>query len=114
MHRFAQHTSSASAWPRPRRRRSANLANVVEYGILAMLLMTLVSFGATFLGNKLNGVYFTVASAMEQPGRPQTMLSFGQRTNRKGAPVERDVSGKLPAIDPTPLFEDPLLAPKGP
>ena len=68
-----------------------------------MLTITLVSIGATLAGNKLNGVFSTVAMAMQQPGSAQNILSsrptsFGQRTNRKGAPVERDVSGKLTVL----------------
>ena len=114
MHRFTQNTSSASAWPRSRTRRSTDLAYVVEYGLLAMLVICFVSFGATFVGNKLNGVFLTVTTAMAQSDQPQNVLMFGQRTNRKGAPIEREVSGKLSAINSTPLFEDPLLASKGP
>ena len=103
MHRFMQNASDASAWPRSQTRRSTRVVNLVEYGLLAMLTITLISIGATLAGNKLNGVFSTVAVAMQQPGSAQDILSsrptlFGQRTNRRGAPVERDVSGKLSAL----------------
>ncbi|HWJ19690.1 MAG TPA: hypothetical protein VNR65_13275 [Geobacterales bacterium] len=105
MGRFSQNASHAFARPKSRGHRSAHLANVVEYGLLSMLIIIVVSIGATLAGNKLNGVFGTVAMAMEQPGRSQNVLpsrptSFGQTTNRKGAPVERDVSGKLSALSP--------------
>ena len=51
MNRFIQNLSDASAWSRSPTRRSANVLNVVDYGLLAMLLITLVSIGATLVGN---------------------------------------------------------------
>ena len=51
MNRFMQNSSDASAWSRSPTRRSANVLNVVDYGLLAMLLITLVSIGATLVGN---------------------------------------------------------------
>jgi Flp pilus assembly pilin Flp len=77
---------------------------MVEYGLLAMLLITLVSIGATLGAGKLNGVFCAVAAAIEQSGRPQNLVSFAQRTNRKGAPIEREVSGKLSTIAAAPLY----------
>lgn len=100
--RFSQNASHAFARPRSRGYRSADLANVVEYGLLTMVSITLVSIGATLAGNKLDGVFGTVAMAMQQPSVQKVLTSrptsFGQSTNRKGVPVERDVSGKLSAL----------------
>ena len=100
---FSQNAHRASARHSSNTRRSTNVVNVVEYGLLAMVTITLVSISATLAGNRLKGVFGTVAMAMQQPGSAQNILSsrptsFGQRTNRKGAPVERDVSGKLSAL----------------
>ncbi len=98
MNRFTQDTSETQVWFGSNTRRSSSLAGAVEYGLLAMLIITLTSIGATLLGNKLTGIFSTVAYAMQQPGRPQNVVSFGQRTNRKGAPVEREVRSKLSAL----------------
>ena len=102
MGRFSQNASRAFARPRSNTRRATQAVNLVEYGLLTMLIITLVSIGATLAGNKLNGVFSTVAMAMQQPSAqkvlPSRPTSFGQSTNRKGAPVERDVSGKLSAL----------------
>lgn len=100
MHRLTQNTSNAYARRGGQARRSVN---VVEYGLLAMLVISLVSIGATLAGSKLKGAFSTVAVAMEESGRAQNILSFGQRTNRKGAPVEREVNGKIPALTPLPF-----------
>ncbi len=105
MHRLTQSASHASAWRRPPARRSTNVANVVEYGLLSMFIISLTSIGATFAGDKLTSVFNTVAMAMQQADTPQNVLavrttSSGQRTTRKGAPVERDTSGKLSPLSP--------------
>ncbi len=52
MNRFVQKSSDASAWSMPSTRRFANMVhlNVVDYGLLAMLLITIVSIGATLTG----------------------------------------------------------------
>ncbi len=114
MGRFTQNTNSAT-WLRARTRRSRDMAYVVEYGLLAMMLITVVSCGAAYMGTQLNGVYLTVATAMDQFDRPQNILLFGQRTNRNGAPVEREISGKLFAIEAAPLFDEPaVVVSKGP
>jgi Flp pilus assembly pilin Flp len=68
MQRFTQSTGDAPGWASPQRGRPASAAGAIEYGLMAMLIVTLVSIGATFLGHKLNGVFSTVASAMERPG----------------------------------------------
>jgi len=103
MHRLTQNTSNAYARRGYHSRRSANLINAVEYGLLAMLIISLVSIGATLAGSKLNGAFTTVAIAMEESSRPQNIISFGQRTNRKGVPVEREVGGMLSALTPLPF-----------
>ncbi len=104
MHRFTVNARAAQASRGPQTRRLTHAVNVVEYGLLAMVLITMVSTGATFVGHKLDGVFVTVADAMGQAVKPQTALAFGQRTNRKGAPVERKASGPFYAIVSSPLF----------
>jgi Flp pilus assembly pilin Flp len=98
MYRVTQSSENSYAWRRPQARRATGAARAVEYGLLSLLVIILVATGATLMGDRLHGVFFTVASAMEQPGASQRAVWFGQRTNRKGAPVEREVSGRLPAI----------------
>ena len=66
MHRLTQNTSNAYARRGGQARRSVN---VVEYGLLAMLVISLVSIGATLAGSKLKGAFSTVAVAMEESGR---------------------------------------------
>jgi Flp pilus assembly pilin Flp len=114
MQRFIQETRDAQAWRGPQTRRSPDGANIVEYGLLAMLVAILVATGATLMGNQLSGVFSTVANAMEQSAkpanRPQNVVTFTQRTNRKGAPIEREVHGKLSALTASPPLEEPLLA----
>ncbi len=107
MYRSTQNTADARAWPKPQTRRSTGVAQVIEYGLLAMLIMTVVAIGATFAGSKINGAFGAVASAIERAGSPKDVFSYGQRTNRKGAPVDRNVSGKispLTSLSPEPSF----------
>ncbi len=104
MPRLTQNARNAHAWHGSQARRLTHVVGAVEYGLLALVLITMVSTGATFVGSKLNGVFFTVADAMGQAARPGNVLAFGQRTNRKGAPIEREVSGKLSAIVSSPYF----------
>ncbi len=110
MHRFTQDTRDAYAWSSSHSRRSTSLITVVEYGLLVMLLMSLVSIGATLMGSKLTSVFSTVASAMEQAAKPQSVAFISQRTNRRGAPIL--VNGKLPTL--TSLFEDAPIASRRP
>jgi hypothetical protein len=51
MNHFIENLSKASAWSRSPTRRSANGFNAVDYGLLAMLLITLVSIVVTLVGN---------------------------------------------------------------
>ncbi|HWJ18164.1 MAG TPA: hypothetical protein VNR65_05485 [Geobacterales bacterium] len=53
MSRFIQNASDAFASSRSPTRQFANVIklNAVDYGLLAMLLVTLVSIGATLVGN---------------------------------------------------------------
>ena len=85
-------------------RRLTHVVNVVEYSLMTLVIVTMVSTGATLMGNKLNGVFLTVASAMGPAAKPENVLAFGQRTNRKGAPIEREVSGKFSILVASPLF----------
>ena len=101
--RFTQDTRDAYAWSASQTRSSANLSSVVEYSLLTMMVIGLVSTGATLVGTKLTGVFSTVAIAIEQPGRLQNAVSYGQRTSRKGAPVEREVSSRFSALISSPL-----------
>jgi len=107
--RFIQDTRDAHTWPRSQTRRSADAANIVEYGVLAALVMAFVAVAATFTGSTLNGVFTTVAGAIEQTGGLEHIVSFSQRTNRKGAPVERQVSGELPPLASLGPFQELAL-----
>ena len=49
MNRFMQYANDAAA-SRFSHRRSANMLNAVDYGLLAMLLVTLVLIGGTLVG----------------------------------------------------------------
>ena len=84
MGRFSQNASRAFARPRSNTRRATQAVNLVEYGLLTMLIITLVSIGATLAGNEPNGVFSTVAMAMQQPSAqkvlPSRPTSFGQST----------------------------------
>ncbi len=98
MYRILQIASASPA------RRFARLTNVVEYGLLTTVLVTMVSTGATLVGDNLSEVYFTVARTLEQAAKPQGGITFGQTTSRKGAPIVRAVSGKFTPIVSSPLF----------
>ncbi len=114
MHSFTQSTRYAQARPSPQTRRSGSAVNVIEYGLLAMLLIILVSIAALLLGSRFNGAFGAVAGAVEKAGKPQSIVSFGQITNRKGAPSEREVSGKFSAIEPFTLDQELPPAPREP
>jgi Flp pilus assembly pilin Flp len=82
MQHFMQDERSAQAWSMHQTRRSANAANTVEYGLMALLLATLIATGATLMGNRLSGLFSTVAFAMEQSGEPRSTVPFAQGTDR--------------------------------
>lgn len=106
MHRFIQDTGHSNALAKSRNRQPDSTANMVEYGLLAILVIALIATGSTLMGRELTGVFSTVANAMEKSGRTESAVSYGQTTSRKGAPVERDVSGKLAALASSLLIED--------
>lgn len=76
MYRSTHNTGNAHAWHKPQTRRSTDLAHVIEYGLMAMLVLTVVAIGATFAGSRLNGVFSTVANAIERSGSPQNVFSY--------------------------------------
>lgn len=104
MYRLAQDARDAHPMRGSQIRRLTHVVSVVEYSLLTLVIVTMVSTGATLMGNKLNGVFLTVASAMDQSVKPQNVLAFGQTTNRKGAPIQREVSGKFSVLVASPLF----------
>jgi Flp pilus assembly pilin Flp len=78
MHRFVQDTGQTSGWPRSQTPRSTDGTNVVEYGLLALLLITVVGTGVTLFEGKLNGVYGAVANTMEQSGGTESVVPTAQ------------------------------------
>jgi Flp pilus assembly pilin Flp len=106
MRRLLQATSDAAPWARGGARPATQF---IEYGMLAVLVTSIVSAGATLAGKELNTVFYSVADALGGaahtpavtvgPGikavaqTPALLTAGGQRASHKGGPVKREVSG---------------------
>ncbi len=106
MRRLLRVASDGAPWPRGSPRPSTNM---IEYGMMAVLAISLVSIGATLAGGELNTVFYAVADALG--GAPRTpgavtvgpgikavaqtpsIVTVGQRASHKGGPVKREVGG---------------------
>jgi Flp pilus assembly pilin Flp len=66
MERFTDCAGGAAACGSVHNKRS--WSGAIEYGLMAMLIVTVVSTGATLLDSRLSGVFGAVAGVMEQAG----------------------------------------------
>lgn len=105
MRRLLQAANDGAPWPRGSSRPSTQF---LEYGMLAVLVISLVSIGATLAGKELNTVFYSVADALGGaahtpavtvgPGikavaQTPSIVTVGQKKSHKGGPAVHEVNG---------------------